>query len=188
MFDRLPAFNPPDTNSAGAIALRAWVRGLTARGPPALAFLRKYEEDDVSSYDSYLPSGTGSGAKKAYIARALMYALETRLEGTAQVYVDLLIQAKGDISAKGIFLSLIEEYKAGDASDVRRDLAALSANANGGLRATQLRLGPRQSTPRRHGHATVQRGAPRLRARRPRPGGGERAARSKAGRRPRAAT
>ena len=31
MFDRLPAFNPPDTNSAGAIALRAWVRGLTAR-------------------------------------------------------------------------------------------------------------------------------------------------------------
>ena len=141
MFDRLPAFNPPDTNSAGAIALRAWVRGLTARGPPALAFLRKYEEDDfVSSYDSYLPSGTGSGAKKAYIARALMYALETRLEGTAQVYVDLLIQAKGDISAKGIFLSLIEEYKAGDASDVRRDLAALSANAHGGLRTTQLRL------------------------------------------------
>ncbi|KAH8064898.1 serine/threonine kinase [Aureococcus anophagefferens] len=91
-------------------------------------------------YDSFLPSGTGSGAKKSYIARALMYALETRLEGTAQVYVDLLIQAKGDISSKGIFLSLIGGYKAGDASDVRRDLAALSANANGGLRATQLRL------------------------------------------------
>ena len=64
-----------------------------------------------------------------------MYAIETRMEGTAQVFVDLLIQVKGDISSKGIFCSLIEEYKAGDASDVRRDLAALSANAIGGLRA-----------------------------------------------------
>ena len=34
MFDKLPAFDPPDNNSAGAIALRAWVRGVTARGPP----------------------------------------------------------------------------------------------------------------------------------------------------------
>ena len=67
MFDKLPAFNPPDNNSAGAIALRAWVRGLTARGPPALAFLRKYEEDNFAgNYDSFLPSGTGSQAKKSH--------------------------------------------------------------------------------------------------------------------------
>ena len=46
----------------------------------------------------------------------------------------------GRASWERIFLALIEEYKAGDASDVRRDLAALSANVNGGLRATQLRL------------------------------------------------
>ena len=103
--------------------------------------MRRYEEDNfASNYDSFLPSGTGSQAKKNYIARALMYAIETRMEGTAQVFVDLLIQVKGDISSKGIFCSLIEEYKAGDASDVRRDLAALSANAIGGLRAAQLRL------------------------------------------------
>jgi len=69
-----------------------------------------------------------------------MYAIETRMAGTAQVFVDLLIQVKGDISAKVVFLALMDEYKAGDASGVRRDLAALSANANGGLRTTQLRL------------------------------------------------
>ena len=69
-----------------------------------------------------------------------MYAIETRMAGTAQVFVDLLIQVKGDISAKVVFLALMDEYKAGDASDVRRDLAALSANAHGGLRTTQLRL------------------------------------------------
>ena len=63
MFDKLPTFNPPDARSAGAIALRAWVRGLTARGPPGLAFLRRYEEDNfASNYDSFLPSGTGSQA------------------------------------------------------------------------------------------------------------------------------
>ncbi|KAH8050211.1 hypothetical protein JL720_15402 [Aureococcus anophagefferens] len=151
MFDRLPAFNPPDTNSAGAIALRAWVRGLTARGPPALAFLRKYEEDDfVSSYDSYLPSGTGSGAKKAYIARALMYALETRLEGTAQVYVDLLIQAKGDISAKGIFLSLIG----------RRFSALLLREGPARRRQEGAARGPRGERGRRPPHGGLRRRAP----------------------------
>ena len=141
MVDKLPVFDPPDNNSAGAIALRAWVRGVTARRPPALAFLRKYEgESFARTYDSFLPSGDGSKAKKDHLARALMYATETRMAGTAQVFVDLLIQVKGDISAKVVFLALMDEYKAGDASDVRRDLAAPSANAHGGLRTTQLRL------------------------------------------------
>ena len=71
MFDKLPAFNPPDNHSAGAVALRAWVRGLTARGPPALAFLRKYEEESFArDYNSFLPSGGGSTAKKDQLACA----------------------------------------------------------------------------------------------------------------------
>ena len=59
MFDKRPAFDPPDNNSAGAIALRAWVRGVTARRPPALAFQRKYEEESLArTYDSFLRAVT----------------------------------------------------------------------------------------------------------------------------------
>ena len=67
-------------------------QGATARSRASATCLqpaghvRRYEEDNfTSNYDSYLPSGTGSQARRAYVARALMYALETRMEGTAQV-------------------------------------------------------------------------------------------------------
>ena len=89
MFDKLPAFDPPDNNSAGAIALRAWVRGVTARGPPALAFLRKYEEESSAEHTPATATLRHEGAastEKSLLEQPLVVAVRRRRRATRSPY------------------------------------------------------------------------------------------------------